>query len=143
MSLRPDNDINDLAIPGYDLDEELRLDALHPLRQLMHDEQGTSDSASDLQRVLPPQISSVLNQTVEFKFPLQPADGYQPQLILRLMSDATDGCGGLVWPAGQVRNIRLSRGIKHQLILQGTFRLDSGRVPCRSLLLVTTPQDGA
>ncbi|KAL7415569.1 hypothetical protein BDY24DRAFT_381549 [Mrakia frigida] len=45
--------------------------------------------------ILPPQIQTVLHQTTAIPFPGLDRD-------LRLSIDASPGCGGVVWPAGEI-----------------------------------------
>lgn len=63
---------------------EEQLDAIDPLRHLrQHDELD----------LVPAQPPSVHNQTLELAF---------PPVSIRLLVDASPGCGGIAWPAGEV-----------------------------------------
>ena len=78
------------------LAREEQLDALDPLRHL-----NLSPTADSL---VPPQPPSVHNQTLELAFP-SPHAPRQPHAVpvaIRLAVDASPGCGGIAWPAGEV-----------------------------------------
>jgi hypothetical protein len=68
------------------------MDSLDPLRHF----QNGSDS--DL---IPSQPPSISNQIIEISFP-------NIQAPIRLAVDASPGCGGIAWPAGEVSTIPLS-----------------------------------
>lgn len=65
---------------------EEQLDVLDPLRHLRNDD------------IVPAQPPSVLNQTLELCFPSSANDPVTVQLVV----DASPGCGGIAWPAGEV-----------------------------------------
>jgi predicted nicotinamide N-methyase len=85
--------------------EEERLDALDPLRHLRGDSplddaaDATLDNSHD--PIVPPQRVSVVNQIIELELA-----GLQN---LRISVDASPGCGGIVWPAGEVLSRYLIR----------------------------------
>lgn len=69
---------------------EEQLDALDPLRHLRNDDELD---------IVPPQPPSIHNQTLELVFPSTTPDG---PVSIRLLVDASPGCGGIAWPAGEV-----------------------------------------
>ena len=71
---------------------EEQLDALDPLRHLRQDDE------LDL---VPAQPPSVHNQNLELLFPSSAPDVTDP-ISIRLLVDASPGCGGIAWPAGEV-----------------------------------------
>ena len=78
------------------LAEEEVLDAIDPLRHLC------SADDSDL---LPAQPASLRDQIIQITIeapPLRPEESHQT-IILSLVVDASPGCGGIAWPAGEVR----------------------------------------
>ena len=92
MILRPE----DWAVPA--LAQEELLDAQDPLRHLMHaDEQPSKDYLS----VLPQQSHSVKDEILSLTFQSNVRD--QGPISISLFTDASPGCGGIAWPAGQVR----------------------------------------
>lgn len=76
-----------------DLALEEQLDALDPLRHLRDD--------TELD-IVPAQPPSVRNQTLQLAFPSPGTDVPNP-VSIRLLVDASPGCGGIAWPAGEVR----------------------------------------
>ena len=84
-----------------DLALEEALDEQDPLRHLRND---------DERDIVPVQPPSVHNQTLELTFPTPGsvnADDVD-KVSIRLLVDASPGCGGIAWPAGEVglpRNI--------------------------------------
>ncbi|KAG5651714.1 hypothetical protein H0H81_007719 [Sphagnurus paluster] len=105
---------NDLA-----LDEAL--DALDPLRHLMHEQDSSSSHSSTSSRspspspshhakttalpLLPKQRRTVHNETLhlEFAHTSTGAEAEQrPPIAITLVVDAGPGCGGIAWPAGEV-----------------------------------------
>ncbi|KAJ3488624.1 hypothetical protein NLJ89_g11597 [Agrocybe chaxingu] len=91
--------------------EEL-LDGKEPLRHLMHDAEldgviaseglaRASKSKSELLTVLPQQSHSVEDGLLKLSFAHEWADVPKP-LSISLVVDASPGCGGLAWPAGQI-----------------------------------------
>ncbi|QRV76637.1 phospholipase [Ceratobasidium sp. AG-Ba] len=98
MATSQTSEVNEVA-----LDE--KLDALDPLRHLR----------GDTDEVVPPQIPTVVNQTIELNFsPLE-----HP---VKLVVDAGPGCGGVAWPAGEV----LSRYIARKGSLEGRKVIELG-----------------
>ena len=83
-----------------DLALEEHLDQLDPLRHLRDD--GSDDEPSRI--IVPVQPPSVRNQTIQLTFPasddaVAPAP---PPVSIKLAVDASPGCGGIAWPAGEV-----------------------------------------
>jgi hypothetical protein len=84
------------TIRELSLAEEEVLDAIDPLRHLC------SANASDL---LPAQPASLRDQIIQITIeapPIRPEDSHQT-IIVSLAVDASPGCGGIAWPAGEVR----------------------------------------
>ncbi|KAH9894211.1 putative methyltransferase-domain-containing protein [Cubamyces lactineus] len=86
-----------------DLALEEHLDELDPLRHF-RDDASDEDSANTIVPVQPP---SIRNQTIELVFPA-PGDRGAP-IAIRLAVDASPGCGGIAWPAGEVLASYISR----------------------------------
>lgn len=78
------------------LDEAL--DALDPLRHLRGDESLGNDD--DSQSVVPVQPRSTHNELIRLSFPDR---GCSTAVHVMLKVDASPGCGGIAWPAGEVR----------------------------------------
>lgn len=78
------------------LDEAL--DALDPLRHLRGDESLGDDG--DSQCIVPVQPRSTYSELVELSFPDR---GCSTSIHVMLKVDASPGCGGVAWPAGEVR----------------------------------------
>jgi hypothetical protein len=95
--------LNDVA-----RDEEL--DILDPLRHLMeqledNDDIDTGDRLeSKLLSVLPRQSNSVQNEIHMLSF-VNDHDASHPPVTITLSVDASPGCGGIAWSAGQVRTL--------------------------------------
>lgn len=81
------------------LDEQL--DAIDPLRHLRNDDD------LDGEKLLPAQEPSILNQTTEFSCMYSRDDIICP-ISIELHVDASPGCGGVAWPAGEVRSMTYS-----------------------------------
>lgn len=77
-----------------ELEIDEQLDALDPLRHLrIHDELD----------LVPAQPPSIRNQTLQLSFP----SAHVPDPVqISLLVDASPGCGGIAWPAGEVRSRR-------------------------------------
>ncbi|KAG6831886.1 hypothetical protein H0H92_007003 [Tricholoma furcatifolium] len=80
------------------------LDALDPLRHLMHQEGDDDDEPKSL---LPKQRHSVQDETLHLSFfsPQRP----QLPIEIALAVDASPGCGGIAWPAGEVLSSYLTK----------------------------------
>ncbi len=87
-----------------DLALEEKLDELDPLRHLRDDADPDEDGSV---RIVPVQPPSVRNQCIELSFHRAPAtqdDTHVPAPItINLSVDASPGCGGIAWAAGEVR----------------------------------------
>ncbi|KAJ3484442.1 hypothetical protein NLI96_g5642 [Meripilus lineatus] len=102
-------------ICNTDLALEEKLNELDPLRHLRNDEQLDSEA------ILPAQAPSVQNQTIELTFNSSASGAHDP-LTIKLAIDASPGCGGVAWPAGEV----LSRYIARRGSLSGKTILELG-----------------
>ncbi|KAH9843673.1 putative methyltransferase-domain-containing protein [Rhodofomes roseus] len=104
-----------------DLALEEKLDDLDPLRHLRDDLDLDSDpkTTRTSDGLVPAQIPSILNQRIELAFPRGPEDG---DILIKLVVDASPGCGGIAWPAGEV----LSRYISRHGSLEGQTVLELG-----------------
>ena len=89
-----------------DLALEEKLDELDPLRHLRDD--GSDEDGADI--IVPAQLPSIHNQTIELAFPASrdPTVDVPPAVTIKLAVDASPGCGGIAWPAGEVRARALS-----------------------------------
>lgn len=65
----------------------------------------TLESPCEVVEVLPAQIATVLHQETLIEMP-----GLKGGL--KLSVDASPGCGGVVWPAGEVRTLQSRRGMR-------------------------------
>lgn len=87
-----------------DLALEEKLDELDPLRHLREDADADEDSSVQIVPVQPP---SIRNRYIELSFPTAPATqhdtGVPAPITITLAVDASPGCGGIAWPAGEVR----------------------------------------
>lgn len=88
-----------------DLALEERLDDLDPLRHFREDAGSDEDSAGTIVPVQPP---SVRNQTIQLEFTTTPDVG---RVAIKLAVDASPGCGGIAWPAGEVSYVLAVRGV--------------------------------
>ncbi|KAG2148071.1 putative methyltransferase-domain-containing protein [Suillus clintonianus] len=78
------------------LDEAL--DMLDPLRHLRTDASDFARDHEDIQAaVVPSQPRSILGETIQLSFPVG-----SPLVSISLKVDASHGCGGIAWPAGEV-----------------------------------------
>lgn len=98
-----------------DLVLEEQLDALDPLRHLRDDDDGL------LEDVLPAQPPSVREQVVELNF-TSAVSGVPDSIVITLAVDASPGCGGIAWPAGEV----LASYIARRGSLEGKYVLELG-----------------
>ncbi|EED84419.1 predicted protein [Postia placenta Mad-698-R] len=85
-----------------DLLREENLDDLDPLRHLRGS--ADADDADDTDLV-PAQPPSILDQTIELTFPSDPSE----TVSITLAVDASPGCGGIAWPAGEVLSRYIAR----------------------------------
>ncbi|OJA07698.1 hypothetical protein AZE42_01865 [Rhizopogon vesiculosus] len=83
------------------------LDALDPLRHLRNDSSDFAEQNDEDTVVIPSQPRSTLGEMIRLSFP---ADS--PVVSISLKVDASPGCGGIAWPAGEVlSNYITYRGI--------------------------------
>lgn len=73
------------------------LDALDPLRHLRN-----QDDLGDDILLVPTQPRSVQNQCINLTFPNPAPEGSSTAIQITLRVDASPGCGGIAWPAGEV-----------------------------------------
>ncbi len=86
-----------------DIALEERLDDLDPLRHFREDAGSDEDST-----IVPVQPPSVRNQTIQLEFTAAPDIG---SVAIKLAVDASPGCGGIAWPAGEVSYILAVCGV--------------------------------
>jgi hypothetical protein len=84
-----------------DLAHEEELDAHDPLRHLRND---------DERDIVPSQPPSVHNQSLDLTFPTAHSLDAEDvnAILIRLVVDASPGCGGIAWPAGEVGDCNVS-----------------------------------
>ncbi|PCH41625.1 hypothetical protein WOLCODRAFT_137503 [Wolfiporia cocos MD-104 SS10] len=117
------------------LSEEEKLDALDPLRHL----RAAADDTEDVSDIVPAQRPSILNQTVELAFSTvsTSADriennhvpeerGSEDRVVIKLMVDASPGCGGVAWPAGEVLSRYIARRGLSSMKRKTVLELGSG-----------------
>ena len=93
------------------LSEEEKLDALDPLRHL----RAAAYDNEDVSDIVPAQRPSILNQTIKLAFStistsadridnndVPEEKGLEDRVVIKLVVDASPGCGGVAWPAGEV-----------------------------------------
>ncbi|EGO01576.1 hypothetical protein SERLA73DRAFT_176943 [Serpula lacrymans var. lacrymans S7.3] len=95
-------------IPSYptlnEIAQDEALDALDPLRHLRnddHDTFGGTHGELEADPVVPAQPRSIFDQTLHLSF----SDTTQQndhEITIALKVDASPGCGGIAWPAGEV-----------------------------------------
>ncbi|KAI4519093.1 S-adenosyl-L-methionine-dependent methyltransferase [Schizophyllum commune Loenen D] len=97
LEVIPDEDV------GREREIEENLDYADPLRHLMHgaDDFSDDDVPHTDATVLPAQRPSILGDTITLTFPDPVAHVGVAPVKVRLKVDATSGCGGMHWPAGQ------------------------------------------
>ena len=88
-----------IPVDGIALDE--LLDIIDPLRHLRN--QDDLDDHED-RHVVPTQPHSIQNERMQLTFPGRaPKEHASPLINITLKVDASPGCGGIAWPAGEVR----------------------------------------
>ncbi|KAG5644571.1 hypothetical protein DXG03_008145 [Asterophora parasitica] len=135
-----------------DLALDERLDALDPLRHLMQqpsssdtseDEDESSRVQSAVESLIPKQRRSILNESLELSFSGLGEQEQHP-IALSLAVDASPGCGGIAWPAGEVLSSYLAkRGpgyVRGRTILElgsgtGLVGLVAARLGCESVCI--------
>jgi hypothetical protein len=91
------NFANELAL-------EEALDALDPLRHFRYDDNDIQGHDPCDVSVLPMQPQSAIKQITNLSFGGHISGEYREQLSIKLAVDASPGCGGVAWPAGQVNH---------------------------------------
>ncbi|GBE79189.1 Protein-lysine N-methyltransferase EFM6 [Sparassis crispa] len=86
-----------------DLILEEKLDELDPLRHLRNDDDA------QLADVVPAQPPSIHNQLVELSFSSDESALLPNPVVIKLVVDASPGCGGIAWPAGEVLAAYIAR----------------------------------
>ncbi|KAH0587201.1 hypothetical protein J132_11186 [Termitomyces sp. J132] len=84
-----------------DLELDEALDEIDPLRHLMHQSDDDDDEPKAL---IPKQLHSVQGETLQLSF-----SGPQHLVEIALAVDASPGCGGIAWPAGEVLSSYLTK----------------------------------
>ncbi|KIJ70428.1 hypothetical protein HYDPIDRAFT_78259 [Hydnomerulius pinastri MD-312] len=102
--------LGDTGIPILDLDQSIlsneialdeALDALDPLRHLRNGD-DLNDQDDNSQNIVPIQPRSILNEMIRLSFPDHHANACSAAIQIFLKVDASPGCGGIAWPAGEV-----------------------------------------
>ncbi|KAI1792969.1 putative methyltransferase-domain-containing protein [Ganoderma leucocontextum] len=103
-----------------DLALQEKLDELDPLRHLRE------DADPDEVHIIPVQAPSIHNQCIKLSFhtapDIQDDTDLPAPITINLAVDASPGCGGIAWPAGEV----LSSYIAHKGSLRGKNVLELG-----------------
>jgi protein N-lysine methyltransferase METTL21A len=95
MGFLPAEDLSD----DYDSDLEI----LDPFRNIRAEKIGRErDFGSELLSVLPGQHYSIQGNAVSLTFTDTGSNKDQEPIHVNILADAAPGCGGIVWPAGQV-----------------------------------------
>ncbi|KAF8845623.1 hypothetical protein BDN67DRAFT_961214 [Paxillus ammoniavirescens] len=90
----------DPAILSNEIALDEALDARDPLRHLRSDE--SVEHNFDSRSIVPIQPRSVHNEMIRLSFPNDPGQGCSATVQITLKVDASPGCGGIAWPAGEV-----------------------------------------
>ena len=91
-----------------DLALEEKLDELDPLRHLRDDPDLDHEVRADEDSIVPAQPPSILNQVIELLFSCSAKGSVTEKsgdVTIKLAVDASPGCGGIAWPAGEVRAV--------------------------------------
>ncbi|EIW82482.1 hypothetical protein CONPUDRAFT_123467 [Coniophora puteana RWD-64-598 SS2] len=111
---------NSTRTPSPDLAEQEALDVIDPLRHLRK-----PDDDGD---IVPSQPPSILNDTTCLTFPTYPVQaGEHDRVTISLRVDASPGCGGIAWPAGQAGRF-LPSVLSDYLVLRGSSWLKNRQV---------------
>jgi hypothetical protein len=92
-------------LPPIDLALEDVLDALDPLRHYFNSYNKSHLNQTDL--LIPLQPSSAAKEIVELSFGVKSTNTHClpiAPISINLAVDASPGCGGVTWPAGQVNS---------------------------------------
>lgn len=92
-----ESSIVDVSLLADEIALDEALDALDPLRHLRN-----QDDPSDHILLVPTQPRSVKNQCISLTFPSPSPEGSATAIQITLRLDASPGCGGIAWPAGEV-----------------------------------------
>ncbi|KAG6866506.1 hypothetical protein C0991_003050 [Blastosporella zonata] len=84
-----------------DLELDEALDELDPLRHLMQQDDDNDEPKS----LIPKQLPSVRDETLHLSFSASP----QLPIEIALAVDASPGCGGIAWPAGEILSCYLTK----------------------------------
>lgn len=96
-----------------DIALEQKLDELDPLRHLRDNHDLDAEDRGDWDSIVPAQPPSILDQTIELTFPCSTSVNLEENhrsITIRLAVDASPGCGGIAWPAGEVHLPELPAG---------------------------------
>lgn len=113
------------ALLALSIKEAEDLDASNPLRHFFASG-GSSGRRTPKQAdhaLLPSQPPSISRQTTQLAFGREALNGRLP-IPISLAVDASPGCGGIAWPAGQVNAFRL---LRYQMLAKFLPRVQSGR----------------
>ena len=110
-SIDPQALVSPRKLAMLDLALEEKLDELDPLRHLRDDPDLDSGDSATSDSIVPAQPPSILDQTIELTFPCptnEVSHEGDTNVAIRLAVDASPGCGGIAWPAGEVRGRRFA-----------------------------------
>lgn len=103
--------MNPTASLAQSIKEAEDLDAADPLRHYFASSDSSGwrapNQATD-DELLPKQLPTVSRQTTQISFGRETSNGGVP-ISINLVVDASPGCGGIAWPAGQVNTSSLRR----------------------------------
>ncbi|KAH9950082.1 putative methyltransferase-domain-containing protein [Amylocystis lapponica] len=102
---------------NIDLVVEERLDALDPLRHFRNDDDPEGGG------IVPVQPPSIQDRVIELSFPSCSAENVPNPAVITLAVDASPGCGGIAWPAGEVLSAYIAQ---HGSLLKGKNVLELG-----------------
>ncbi|KAG6919270.1 hypothetical protein DXG01_007402, partial [Tephrocybe rancida] len=111
-----------MSIFHEDLKLNEALDELDPLRHLMQQSEDSDNDDEPKSVVIPKQLHSIQDETLHLSF----SNPQSPQLPIEIVLsiDASPGCGGIAWPAGEILSSYITkRGPK---FLQGRTILELG-----------------
>jgi protein N-lysine methyltransferase METTL21A len=84
------------------------------------------DLTSELSSILPGQTFSVTDSTLQLEFVHNKEFGPHAICRIKLYSDASPGCGGIAWPAGQILASHLVKGDPTNIAGKKVIELGSG-----------------
>ncbi|KAG6903314.1 hypothetical protein C0995_013067 [Termitomyces sp. Mi166 len=91
-----------------DLELDEALDEIDPLRHLMHQSDDDGGGGNEPKILVPKQRRSVQGETLHLSFS-SPCSQLSVEIALAV--DASPGCGGITWPAGEVCSSPLGRDV--------------------------------